>query len=263
MRKKEEKPNRKKLDDKKFAIQVCNCYLGIPETIKDCAEESRISERNDYSGITMKKVAKMNGISEEDVRTCIYNASTKNWITYQMVWRIMRKEHAMQSQADAETPSDRYFKRKVLPVRRKNIRDSLTEEFCESVITTCKQKYKEKPDCPNINIFCGLSLLELKDTIIKGYICGYISKEDFDIIKDHLFWKEDYLIKDIEEYRENYKECSRIIEEQNRILESFDDVFSDSDDAPSKQGFLEKLEDAQANLETIHFFTEGWENWYN
>ena len=64
MRKKEEKPNRKKLDDKMFAIEVCNCYLGIPETIKDCAEESRISERNDYSGITMKKVAEMKGISE-------------------------------------------------------------------------------------------------------------------------------------------------------------------------------------------------------
>lgn len=263
MRKREEKPNRKQLDDKMFAIKVCNCYLGIPETIKDCAEESGISERNDYSRITMNRVAKMQGISEEDVRTCIYNASTKNWITYQMVWRIMRKEHAMQSQANAETSSDRYFKLKVLPERRNNIRDSLTKEFCKSVITTCKKKYEEKPDCPNINVFCGLSLLELKDTIIKGYIYGYISEEDFDIIKDRLFWEEDYLIKDIEEYREKYKKCSGIIEEKNRILESFDDVFSDSDDAPSKQEFLEKLKDAQDNLKTIHGFIEAWENWYN
>jgi hypothetical protein len=232
--------NDKLLEDVAFVIGVCSIYLEDPTT-------------------SMKELAKDLGITKQLITDCIYAASTKNWITYQMVCDIKAKEHFMQSRyyPKAITDSDRYFDEKIFPERRKNIRESLSKEFCMEVVRI----YIDNPSNKKVHELCGLSQLEMNDVIIKGAILGFIPDGEFKKICEILEQKRGSIPKlviTIQEYRERYATLFCIYREKDRQFHSYDHVYSDADDAPSKEDIEAERDRAKDEMETIRFFIETW-----
>ena len=232
--------NEKLLENVAFVIGVCSAYLEEPTT-------------------SMKELAKDLGITKQLITDCIYAASTKNWITYQMVCEIKAKEHFMQSRhyPNVITDSDKYFDEKIFPERRKNIRESLSKEFCMEVVRI----YINNPSNNKVHVLCGLSQLEMNDVIIKGAILGLIRDAEFKKICEILEQKRGSIPKlviTIQEYRERYATSCRIYREKERELDSYDEVFSDSDDAPSKEDIEAERDRAEHEMKEIEIFIETW-----
>ncbi len=228
------------LEDVEHVIGVCNAYMKDPTT-------------------SMKEVANNLPISKNHIRDCIYVASTKNWITYQMVCRIKAKEHFMQSRYYPKdiTDSDKYFDETIFPERRKNIRENLTKEFCMEVVRI----YIDNPSNNKVHELCGLSQLEMNDVIIKGAILGFIPDADFDDICNILIKKRGKLpnlVITIQEYRARYATLFRIYREKDRQFNSYDQVYSDADDVPSKEEIEAERDRAKDEMERIRFFINTW-----
>ncbi len=232
--------NDKLLEDVAFVIGVCSIYLEDPTT-------------------SMKELAKDLGITKQLITDCIYAASTKNWITYQMVCDIKAKEHFMQSRYYPQTitDSDKYFDETVFPERRKNIRENLTKEFCMEVVRI----YIDNPSNNKVHELCGLSQLEMNDVIIKGAILGFIPDADFDDICNILIKKKGKLpnlVITIQEYRARYATLVRIFREKDRQFNSYDQVYSDADEAPSMREFERERDRAEHEMKWIMFFINTW-----
>ena len=232
--------NEELLEDVAFVIGVCSIYLEDPTA-------------------SMKELAKDFGITKQLITECIYAASTKNWITYQMVCDIKAKEHFMQSRyyPKAITDSDRYFDEKIFPERRKNIRENLTKEFCMEVVRI----YIDNPSNNKVHELCGLSQLEMNDVIIKGAILGLIRDAEFKKICGILEQKRGSIPKlviTIQEYRERYATLFRIYREKDRQFNSYDQVYSDADDVPSKEEIEAERDRAKDEMERIRFFINTW-----
>ena len=232
--------NEELLEDVAFVIGVCSIYLEDPTA-------------------SMKELAKGLGITKQLITEYIYAASTKNWITYQMVCDIKAKEHLMQFRyyPKAITDSDRYFDETVFPERRKNIRENLTKEFCMEVVRI----YIDNPSNNKVHELCGLSQLEMNDVIIKGAILGFIPDADFDDICNILIKKKGKLpnlVITIQEYRARYATLVRIFREKDRQFNSYDQVYSDADEAPSMREFERERDRAEHEMKWIMFFINTW-----
>ena len=228
------------LENVAFVIGVCSAYLEDPTT-------------------SMKELAKDLEITKQLITDCIYAASTKNWITYQMVCEIKAKEHFMQSRhyPNVITDSDKYFDEKIFPERRKNIRESLSKEFCMEVVRI----YINNPSNNKVHVLCGLSQLEMNDVIIKGAILGLIRDAEFKKICEILEQKRGKLPKvvvEIQYYRKRYKELKVIYHEKELAISSYNQVYSDSDDAPSMEDIKAERDRAEHEMKEIEFFIETW-----
>lgn len=235
--------NEKILEDVVFIIGVCRAYLEDQTT-------------------SMKELAKDLGITKQLIKDCIYAASTKNWITYQMVCEIKAKEHSMQSRyyPNAITESDKYFDETVFPERRKNIRESLSKEYCMEVVRI----YINNPSNNKVHVLCGLSQIEMNDIIIKGAILGLIGDEEFKKICEILEQKRGklpQLVVEIQDQRKKYAKFKLIYREKNRVVTSYNQVYSDSDDAPSIEEITEERDRAKEEMDKIRFFIETWHDY--
>ena len=232
--------NENLLEDVAYVIGVCSIYL----------EEQTIS---------MKKLAKELGITKQIISDCIYAASTNNWITYQMVCKIKAKEHYMQTlyYPKAITDSDRYFDETVFPERRKNIRENLTKALCMEVVRI----YINNPSSNKVHVLCGLSPLEMNDVFIKGAILGFIEDADFETICNILIKKRGKLpqvVVEIQCYRKRYKELKIIYHKNELAIRSYNQVYSDSDDAPSIDEFKAERDRTVHEMKEIESFIENW-----
>lgn len=232
--------NEKLLENVAFVIGVCSIYL-----------EDRTT--------SMKELAKDLKITKQLIKDCIYAASTKNWISYQMVCDIKAKEHLMQFRyyPKAITDSDRYFDETVFPERRKNIRENLTKEFCMKVV----EIYIDNPSNNKVHELCGLSQLEMNDVLIKGAILGFIGDADFETICNILEQKRGklpQLVVEIQDLRKRYEKFKFIYREKDRVVTSYNQVYSDSDDAPSLEEIEAERDRAKHEMEEIEFFIETW-----
>ncbi len=228
------------LEDVEHVIGVCDAYMKDPTT-------------------SMKEVANKLPISKNHIRDCIYVASTNNWITYQRVCEIKEKEHFMQSRYYTQTitDSDKYFDETIFPERRKNIRENLTKEFCMEVVRI----YIDNPSNNKVHELCGLSQLEMNDVIIKGAILGFIPDADFDDICNILIKKRGKLpnlVITIQEYRARYATLVRIFREKDRQFNSYDQVYSDADEAPSMRELERERDRAEHEMKWIKFFINTW-----
>ena len=232
---------KKRQEDAKFVVSVCRAYL---------AEE----------GISMEDVAKKMDISEGAVSKCIYIAGINNWITYQMLCDIKAKEHFQQckhyDERAKKTSSDRYFDNVVFPDRRKRIRNTLTKDYAIEVAKT----YIKYASDRNVHKRMGLSILEMNDILIKGSICRYISEEDVHTICEISRLKSGSvnMMEKVLKARDEYVFLPGEISERERMLANYDEVYSDADEAPSKEDLETSIAKKKARLDEIVDFIEHW-----
>lgn len=235
------KMTKKRQEDRDFVVKVCRAYY-------------------EYVDSSMEDVAKDLDISEGAVTKCIYIAGVKNWISFQELCSIKEKEHFQQCKHfDAQasrTPSDKRFENIIFPERRKYIRDTLTKEYCMKVART----YMENASKKDVHELIGLSRVEMNDVLIKGSILGYIPEADFQVLMEIATLKngDKYIMHLIREYREDYWILPAEIEERERMLLSFDDVFSDADEIPEKTAIEADLERRKSRYAQIEWFIEHW-----
>lgn len=212
------------------------------------------------TGITQEDVAKAFDISPGAVKKCIYVAGVNNWISFQMLSAIKTKEHYQQCKHYDEfaksTVSDKWFMNKLYPARRKNIRDTLTKEFATKVV----RNYIEHGADPNVHVRVGLSSIEMNDVIIKASILRYISEEDFQIACEVSILRGGSRrhIEFIKGARADYPFLPGEIQERERMLESYDEVFSDADEVPSKEEIKDSIEKKKDRINQIEFYIEHW-----
>ena len=212
------------------------------------------------TGISQEDVAKAFDIAPGAVNKCIYIAGVNNWISFQMLSAIKTKEHYQQCKHYDEfaksTVSDKWFMNKLYPARRKNIRDTLTKEYATKVVRT----YIENASDPNVHVRVGLSSIEMNDVIIKASILRYISEEDFQIACEISLLRGGSRrhIEFIRSAREDYPYLPGEIQERERMLESYDEVFSDADEVPSKEEILDSIEKKKDRIKQIELYIEHW-----
>ena len=121
--------------------------------------------------------------------------------------------------------------------------------------------YIDNPSNNKVHELCGLSQLEMNDVIIKGAILGLIRDAEFKKICGILEQKRGSIPKlviTIQEYRERYATLFRIYREKDRQFNSYDQVYSDADDVPSKEEIEAERDRAKDEMERIRFFINTW-----
>ena len=209
-------------------------------------------------GKAMEDVAKELDISEGAVSKCIYIAGVKNWISYQMLCDIKTKEHYQQckhyDEGAKETGSDKYFNEVLFPERRKYIRDHLTKEYCTKVVSI----YLENAQYADVHVLMGLSREEMNDIIIKGSILRMIPDGTFRalISASILRGGNQDVLAFIKSAREDYFYLPGEIQEREEMLRTYDEVYSDADEAPSKEEIQNSIDQKKAQLERIKRFVD-------
>lgn len=232
---------KKRQEDVSFVVSVCRAYY-------------------EDTGITQEEVAKALDISPGAVSKCIFIAGVKNWISFQMLSAIKTKEHYQQCKHYDEfaksTVSDKWFENKLYPARRKYIRDSLTKEYATKVVRT----YIENGSDPNVHDLLGLSAIEMNDVLIKASILRLISEEDFRVACEVSILRGGSRrhVEFIKRARKEYPYLPGEIQERERMLEHYDEVYSDADEVPSKEEIQASIEEKKARIKQIENYIVHW-----
>lgn len=219
----------KRLENRKFVVDTVDAYW-----------------QNKYK--PMKDVAKEIGVSTHAISECIRVAGIKNWISFQKLCDIKEKEHNLQSKyiKNGRARSDRVFEDEIFPARRQYIKTHLTEEICSGVTS----KYIANPTDKEVYKLMGLSRLEMEDVVLEGHKSGLISDETFQTLcsisisknKENEFTTLEERMKAKREALEN------AIAERRRKLDGYEDIYSDGDEAPSKESIDREIKDLEAQL---------------
>ena len=228
------KMTKKRLEDVSLVVSVCKAY-------------------QEKIGITQEDVAKSFRISPDAVRRCIYEAGEKNWISFQILDSIRRKVHNQQNMHVKTNVSDRWYE-KLYSARHKYILNHLTVEFATKVVQT----YNKNASSRKVHEMVGLSEEEMKDVLVKASIERLISDEDFQTMCDVSLYRgwDESDIAFIIMARDDYPYLEGEIKERKRLLETYDEVFSDADEAPSKEELQCEIKEREARLNQIKLFIE-------
>jgi len=204
------------------------------------------------SSFTINEVADHFGISSGNVETAIRICIIRNYISYDDAIKVFVKASTNQLQHTARvtTKTKKYYT-KLICKRYDWIKNHLTDESVKEVVEDYINDTHKR---------LGLSQRELNLYLKRGIVCGIATDEETcDIFRNCLKkidcpLKEErvtHMLERLIQLRTRVQSIKEIICEVEFQIDTYDDVYGDSDDAPAKEQLEMKKDELEVSLQKI------------